>query len=108
VKYLEWYCHKSIGKAGRYQLENSNLPIRPKNLGCRVLASNSFSQGSLLARGKSTGSRRTTALVLRVLQPWPCWGEMRTDGPRGSMQMGVHSMRSRESNGCRSRHLPRA
>ena len=29
VKYLEWLCHDSILKAGRYKLDNTNVPSRP-------------------------------------------------------------------------------
>jgi hypothetical protein len=29
VKYLEWYCHSLIDRAGRFQLENGNMPPRP-------------------------------------------------------------------------------
>ena len=29
VKYLEWYCHQSINRAGRYRLENTTVPTCP-------------------------------------------------------------------------------
>lgn len=29
VKFLEWYCHQAIGKAGRFALENSTAPTKP-------------------------------------------------------------------------------
>jgi hypothetical protein len=29
VKYLEWYCHQAVQRAGRYRLENSTVPQRP-------------------------------------------------------------------------------
>lgn len=29
VKYLEWYAHQAIAKAGRYALENANGPTKP-------------------------------------------------------------------------------
>src|SRR4051812_36608796 len=29
IKYLEWYCHEGVSKAGRYRLENSNIPTCP-------------------------------------------------------------------------------
>ena len=29
IKYLEWYCHEGVRKAGRYRLENSNIPTCP-------------------------------------------------------------------------------
>jgi len=29
VKYLEWHCHQSINRAGRYRLENTTVPTRP-------------------------------------------------------------------------------
>jgi hypothetical protein len=28
VKYLEWYCHQQAEKAGRYKLENGNIPTQ--------------------------------------------------------------------------------
>lgn len=29
VKYLEWYCHSTMGKLGRVELENSSVPTKP-------------------------------------------------------------------------------
>lgn len=29
VKYLEWYCHQAVERAGRYRLENTTVPQRP-------------------------------------------------------------------------------
>ncbi len=29
VKFLEWYCHQAIGRAGRFALENSVAPTKP-------------------------------------------------------------------------------
>jgi hypothetical protein len=29
VKYMEWYCHEEVKRAGRYQLDNPTVPTRP-------------------------------------------------------------------------------
>ena len=29
IKYLEWYCHQVVERAGRYRLANSTVPQRP-------------------------------------------------------------------------------